>query len=81
VTVCCCWSAGMTLVRSIYHSEGNGEKMYHFKITTDRNIVYEGLSANRDDLMYLVNKKVEINNLTGTVEIFNGKKKIEEYKI
>jgi hypothetical protein len=55
--------------------------MYHFKITTDRNIVYEGLSANRDDLMYLVKKKVEINSLTGTVEIFNGKKKIDEYKV
>ena len=55
--------------------------MYHFKITTDRNIVYEGLSANRDDLMYLVNRKVETGKLTGTVEIFNGKKKIEEYKV
>jgi hypothetical protein len=55
--------------------------MYHFKITTDRNIVFEGLSSNKDDLMYLVNRKVEIHNLTGTVEIFNGKKKIEEYKV
>lgn len=55
--------------------------MYHFKITTDRNIVYEGLSTNRDHLMYLINKKVGINSLTGTVEIFNGKKKIDEYKV
>ena len=55
--------------------------MYHFKITTDRNIIYEGLSANKDDLMYLVNKKAELDKLTGTVAIFNGKKKIEEYKV
>ena len=55
--------------------------MYHFKITTDRKIVYEGLSANKEDLMYLVNKKLETNGLTGTVEIFNGKKKIDEYTV
>jgi hypothetical protein len=55
--------------------------MYHFKITTDRGVVYDGLSSNKDDLMYLINRKVETSALTGTVEIFNGKKKIEEYKI
>jgi hypothetical protein len=55
--------------------------MYHFKITTDRAVIYDGLSANKDDLMYLVKRKVETNKLTGTVEIFDGKKKIDEYKI
>jgi hypothetical protein len=55
--------------------------MYHFKITTDRNLIYEGISSNKDDLIYLVNRKVETNKITGTVEIFNGKKKVEEYKV
>jgi hypothetical protein len=55
--------------------------MYHFKITTDRGMSYDGLSSNIDDLMYLVKRKVETNSLTGTVEIFNGKTKIDEYKI
>jgi hypothetical protein len=55
--------------------------MYHFKITTDQNVIYEGLSANKDDLMYLVTRKVEASKVTGTVEIFNGKKKIEEYRV
>jgi hypothetical protein len=55
--------------------------MYHFKITTESKITYEGLSASKEDLLYLIKRKIETNKINGTVEIFNGKKKIEEYKV
>ena len=55
--------------------------MYHFKITTENKTSYEGLSASKDELLYLIKRKIETNKINGTVEIFNGKKKIEEYKI
>lgn len=55
--------------------------MYHFKITTESKNTYEGLSASKDDLLYLIKRKIETNKINGTVEIFNGKKKIEEYKV
>ena len=55
--------------------------MYHFKITTINKTTYEGLSASKDDLLYLINRKIQTNKINGTVEIFNGKKKIEEYTV
>jgi hypothetical protein len=55
--------------------------MYHFKITTINKTTYEGLSSSKDDLLYLINRKIETNKINGTVEIFNGNKKIEEYTI
>lgn len=55
--------------------------MYNFKITTESKTIYEGLSSNMEDLLYLIKRKIEINKIAGTVEIFDGKKKIEEYKI
>ena len=55
--------------------------MYHFKITTINKITYEGLSSSKDDLLYLINRKIETNKINGTVEIFNGKKKIEKYTV
>lgn len=55
--------------------------MFHFKITTSSNMIYEGLAVKKEDLMFLINNKVETNKFTGTVEIFDGKKKIEEYKV
>jgi hypothetical protein len=55
--------------------------MYHFKITTESKTTYEGLSASKDDLLYLIKRKIETNKINGIVEIFNGKKKIEEYKV
>lgn len=55
--------------------------MYHFKITTENKTIYEGLSASKEDLLYLIKRKIETNKINGTVEIFDGKKKIEEYTL
>jgi hypothetical protein len=55
--------------------------MYHFKITTESKVTYEGLSGSKEDLLYLIKRKIETNKINGTVEIFDGKKKIEEYKV
>ena len=55
--------------------------MYHFKITTDNKTIYEGLSASKEDLLFLIKRKIETNKINGTVEIFDCKKMIEEYTL
>lgn len=57
------------------------KNMYHFKIITENKTTYEGLSSSKDDLLYLIKRKIETNKINGTVEIFDGKKKIEEYTL
>jgi hypothetical protein len=58
-----------------------GEIMYFYKITTKENVVTEGLSSDREVLDYLINKKINSSGIKGKVEIFEGKKKIDEYDI
>lgn len=55
--------------------------MYFYKIRTNSNVIYEGISSNMADLKYLLKRKIELNNLEGRVEILSGKKVIEKYDL
>lgn len=55
--------------------------MFFYKIKSTSNVVYEGLSSKREELDYLLKRKIELSNFKGHVEIYDGKKLIEEYDI
>ena len=53
--------------------------MYFFKFKTRGNVIYEGLSSNTKDLEHLLRNKINLNGLEGRVEIFNGRKLVDEF--
>jgi len=55
--------------------------MYYFKIFTTGNVLLEGLSSKRDVLDDMLSRKISRENIKGKVEIYENRKKIDEYDI
>lgn len=55
--------------------------MYYYKIKTTGNVVLEGLSSKRDVLDDMLTRKISRENIKGRVEIYDGKKLIDEYDV